>query len=104
MKPTDPDTVLTAMIQAKKLTTGAGQSVVLLTCDQQLYKIAVNITWAYPERFTNFILHLGGMHFLMNFIGCIGILTLRTQKHQISGKVCGRHIPLDRFFVNSLPI
>ena len=29
-------------------------------------------------------------------------LTLRTQKHQISGKVCGHHIPLDRFFVNSL--
>ena len=78
MKPTDPDTMLTAMIQAEKLTTGAGQSVVLLTCDQQLYKIAVNITWAYPERFTNFILRLGRMHFLMNFIGCIGILMADT--------------------------
>ena len=27
-------------------------------------------------------------------------LTLRTQKHLISGKVCDRHIPLDRFFIN----
>ena len=79
MKPTDPDTMLTAMIQAKKLTTGAGQSVVLLTCDQHLYKIAVNITWAYPGRFTNFILRFGRMHFLMNFIGCIGILMADTR-------------------------
>ena len=30
-------------------------------------------------------------------------LTLRTQKHEISGKVCSScHIPLDRFFGNSL--
>ena len=42
MKPTDPDTMLTTMIQAEKLATGAGQSVVLLTCDQQLYPVQNN--------------------------------------------------------------
>ena len=55
-----------------------GQDIVVFTCDQQLYKVAVNITWANPERFQNFILRLGGMHFIMNFIGCVGTLMADT--------------------------
>ena len=74
MKPADPDTMLTAMVEAEKLVKSLGQNIVVLTCDQQLYKIAVDITWAYPDRFKNFVLRLGGMHFLTNFIGCIGTL------------------------------
>ena len=30
--------------------------------------------WAYPERFSDAIPRLGGMHFLMSFIGYIGTL------------------------------
>ena len=29
-------------------------------------------------------------------------ITLRNQKHEISGNVCSCHIPLDRFFGNTL--
>ena len=74
MKPSDPDTMLTAMIEADRLVKSTGQNIVVFTCDQQLYKVAVNITWAYPDRFHNFVLRLGGMHFVMNFIGCVGTL------------------------------
>lgn len=38
----------------------------------------MNITWAYPERFNNFILRFGGLHLLMNFIGCVGTLMTNT--------------------------
>ena len=53
MKPADPDTVLTAMIEAERII-----YICVLTCDQQLYKVAVDITWAYPERFNNFFIRL----------------------------------------------
>ena len=46
----------------------------VFTNDQQLYRVAVNMTWWYPERFRNFIPRLGGMHTLMNFVGAVGIL------------------------------
>lgn len=59
MKPSDPDTMLTAMLEAERLVKSVEQHIVVFTCDQQLYKVAVNITWAYPERFNNFILRLG---------------------------------------------
>lgn len=41
---------------------------------QQLYKVLVDIKWTYPEKFGHFVLRLGGMHFLMTFIWCIGTL------------------------------
>lgn len=50
----------------------------MFTCDQQLYKIAVSITWAYPERFDHFILHLQGMHVLLNSIGCVRTMMAET--------------------------
>ena len=78
MKPSDPDTMLTAMVGEERLVKSTGQDIVVFTCDQQLYKIAVNITWANPERFQNFVLRLGGMHFIMNFIGCVGTLMADT--------------------------
>ena len=78
MKPSDPDTMLTAMVEAERLVKSTGQDIVVFTCDQQLYKVAVNITWTNPERFQKFVLRLGGMHFIMNFIGCVGTLMTYT--------------------------
>ena len=78
MKPSDPDTMFTAMVEAERLVLSTGQNIVMFTCDQQLYKVAVNITWAYPDQFQNFVLRLGGMHFIMNFIGCVGTLMADT--------------------------
>ena len=78
MKPSDPDTMLTAMVEAERLVKSTGQDIVVFTCDQQLYQVAVNITWANPERFQNVVLRLGGMHFIMNFIWCVGTLIADT--------------------------
>jgi len=78
MKPADPDTVLTAMLEAEQLLQTTGQDICVLTCDQQLYKVAVDITWVYPELFNKFFIRLGGMHFIMNFIGCVGSLMAET--------------------------
>ena len=71
MTPAEHDTILTSMLQIKKLTEAIGQPFALLTLDQQLYRYAVEIQWALPEVFpaSSFILRLGGMHMLMIFIG-----------------------------------
>ncbi len=49
--PADHSTMLTAMLKAKRITQAAGQTYVLLTADQQLTKIAVDILWDNPELF-----------------------------------------------------
>ena len=46
--PSHPDTIMTAMVKAQKVTHNADQNYVLLTCDLQLYKVALNVKWAYP--------------------------------------------------------
>ena len=38
----------------------------------------VNVLWVHPEMFPNFIPRLGGMHLLMSFVGCVGILITGT--------------------------
>ena len=74
MNPAHPDSMLTAMTEAQHLTKACGQDISILTNDQQLYRVAVNVKWVYPERFSDFIPRLGGMHMLMSFIGCVGVL------------------------------
>lgn len=32
------------------------------------------MTWSFPGRFANIVLHLGGMHLLMSFICSVGTL------------------------------
>ena len=46
----------------------------MFTCDQQRYRVAVNISRAQPDRSRNMALRLGGIRFLMSFIGCVGSL------------------------------
>ena len=48
--PTDPDTILTSMYKVRQLTEEAGQKYTLFTNDQQLYRIAQQITWWKPEE------------------------------------------------------
>ena len=74
MAPAEPDTMLTAMIEAQRLTNMTGQAYTIFTNDQQLYRIVVHITWVYESQFINFIPRLGGMHTLMNFVGAVGTL------------------------------
>ncbi|CAH3121622.1 unnamed protein product [Porites lobata] len=74
MTPSDPDTILTALHEAKRLTEERGQKKTIFTSDQQLYKVAVEVKWTDPERFADVIVRLGGMHMLMSFVGAIGTL------------------------------
>ena len=74
MSPSDPDTIMTAMVEAMRLTEETGQIYTILTADQALYRIIVDITWVYPDMFSTLIPRLGGMHLLMSFIGCVGVL------------------------------
>ena len=61
MPPAEYDTILTSMLQIKRLSEATGQPFTLFTLDQQLYRYAVEIQWALPELFppSSFILRLG---------------------------------------------
>ncbi len=69
MNPADPDTMMTAMVEAQRHTKQCGQQITVFTNDQQLYKVAVNVMWVYLENL--FVPRLGGMHI---FVGCVGVL------------------------------
>ena len=43
----------------------------------------VDITWVYPEMFLKFIPRLGGMHWLMSFVGCVGTLMANSGLSEI---------------------
>ena len=72
--PSDPSTVLTAMHDTERISNDAGQEITVLTSDQQLYRVMVNIVWSNPTRWQLFVTRIGGMHWIMNFVGCIGKL------------------------------
>ena len=55
----------------------------MFTADLQLYRVAVNILWAYPEQFDNVVLRLGGMHTLISFIGSIGSLVAESGLYEL---------------------
>ena len=75
MTPSDPTTMKTAMLESKMLTRVSGQAITLFTVDLQLYRVGLHVQWASPELFgEDFILRLGGMHFLMSFVGAVGVL------------------------------
>ena len=50
MPPSDPDTIMTALHEAKRLTNERGQKNAIFTSDQQLYKVAVDVQWGIPKR------------------------------------------------------
>ena len=83
MTPSDPDTMMTAMRQSQIQAHQCGQEYCVFTCDLQLYRVSVNILWAYPEQFGNVILRLGGMHTLMSFVGSIGTLMANSGLSEI---------------------
>ena len=72
--PSDPSTMLTAMTDVEKKTEEAGQHQTVFTADQQLYRVCLDIIWSNPQRWMNFVPRLGGMHWLMSFVGSVGKL------------------------------
>ena len=94
MPPAEYDTILTSMLQVKRLSEASGQTFTVLTFDQQLYRYAVEIQWACPDLFppSSFLIRLGGMHMLMSFIGAIGNLMTETGLADImSSTLSGVH-------------
>ena len=79
MPPANYDTMLSSMLQVKRLTEKTRQTLTLFAVDQQLYRMAVEIQWSLPELFPpNFIIRLGGMHLLTSFMGAVGNLMIDT--------------------------
>ena len=74
LPPADPSAVLSSMINSQYLANGFGQQHTLLTGDQQIHKVTVNVKWQYGEKFKDLYPILGGMHTEISFVGCIGYL------------------------------
>ena len=89
MPPADPKTVMTAMSKAQKLTENTGQTFTVFTADQQIYRVAVEVQWVYPDLFQTLVPRLGGMHMLMSFVGAVGSLMVETGLSEILGSVFG---------------
>ena len=87
MKTSDPDTMLTAMMRVKKLTAQMGQIFSVLTCDQQLYRVAVQNSWDQLETFKDMCRCLGGKHALMSFVGAIGSLMTESGLSDVLSEV-----------------
>ena len=43
-----------------------------------ILKILIDLIWVYPLQLGKVVARLGGMHFLMSFIGCIGNLLVNS--------------------------
>jgi len=63
MKPSDLDTMMTAMIRAQQLAFNTGQNFLVLPCDQQLYRVALDDAWTYPDRIPGVV--------LKDLVGCM---------------------------------
>ena len=55
----DPNTMITVMVEAKRFRNKIGQANKILTADQQLYKVLVDIKWDNPDQFRHCIARLG---------------------------------------------
>ena len=74
MPPSEYTTIFSAMVKAQNICKDLNHPYVVMTLDQQLYRVAVHLKWQYPELLANVYLRLGGMHLLMSYCGCIGTL------------------------------
>ena len=72
--PSDSPTMIATMVEAEKLTNEAGQAYTVFTVNQQLCRVILDIIRTNPQIFSNFIPRIGGMHWLMSFVGSVGIL------------------------------
>ena len=72
--PLDPSTMLTAMYDIEDASHQAGQQVTVFTCDQQLYRVIRDIIWEDLVRWKHLYPRIGGMHWLMSFVGAVGKL------------------------------
>ena len=74
MKPADPDTVNTAIVNGLHIVQEANQEYLVMTADQQIYKVIVEILSSTLDPIKKVIPILGFMHFPMDFVTCVGTL------------------------------
>ncbi len=48
--PSHPSTILAAMIDVERVSTNAGQEFSIFTCDQQIYRVTLDIIWTDQDR------------------------------------------------------
>ena len=89
LKPSDPSTIKTALFEAQSLTSNCGQQFVVITADQQLYKVILDNIWSSPESFSNIYPRLGGLHTMMSFCGSVGKLMMDSGLSDILKHVFG---------------
>ena len=58
-----------------------------VTCDQQLYRVAVQISWDQPATFKDMYFRLSGMHALMSIVGAIGSLMTESGLFDVLSEV-----------------
>ena len=46
----------------------------LITGDQPVYELLLNIKNKYPDKYSNVVVRIGGFHVCVNFMGAIGYL------------------------------
>jgi hypothetical protein len=66
-----------------------GHQYVVITADQQLYIVVINIMWDSPDQYGRFCLRLGGMHLLMSYVGCIGTLMTGSGTEEVLSSTFG---------------
>ena len=64
------------MVDAQLLSSNCGQQFVVVTADQQIYKVILDNIWATQEVLRNIYPRLGGLHTIMSFIGSVDNLIL----------------------------
>ena len=68
----NPSIILTTMCDIEVTSYEAGQQVAVFTCNQQLFRVPINIMWDDPARWKHFYSCIGEMHWLMSFVGSVG--------------------------------
>ena len=99
----DPSTILTAMCDIETTCKKSGQREAVFTCDQQLYRVTIDFIWNDPSRLTYFYPRIGGMHWLMSFLGSVGKLMknsgldmlMKTPFAGVENILIGKNFPMN---------
>lgn len=70
--PSDPSTILTAICNIEAISHGAAQQLALPIYDKQLFRDTIIVMWDDLARWKYFCPRIGGMYWLMNFVGSVG--------------------------------
>ena len=70
--PADPNLVANALMICIRTNKKLGNMFAVVSQDLAVYEISYALRREKPDKFPNLILHLGGFHLLMNFLGTVG--------------------------------